>query len=118
MSGEESAARRVVRGRSRCRGCNGPFPRWVPRDRLCDDCRTRCATHDPRAVVPWRKLTEITLAVPLVLGGLLIVLLALATFPHWLMVTFELGPAAFLLYIGVFAIGSRIGRAMERLGFR
>ena len=55
---------------------------------------------------------------PLVLGGLLIVLLALATFPHWLMVTFELGPAAFLLYIGVFAIGSRIGRAMERLGFR
>lgn len=118
MLGERPEPRRARRGGSRCRGCNGPFARWVPGDRLCDDCRTRCAAHDPRAVVSWRKLTEITLAVPLVLGGLLIGLLALATFPHWLMVTFELGPAAFLLYIGVFAIGSRIGTAMERLGFR
>ena len=118
MPGERPEPGRARRGGSRCRGCNGPFPRWVPRDRLCADCRARCAAHDPRVIVSWRKLTEITLAVPLVLGGLLAVLLLLATFPHWLMVTFELGPAAFLLYIGVFVIGSRIGRAMERLGFR
>lgn len=66
----------------------------------------------------WPALLRISVAAPLGLAGLLGGLMLLAGFPHWLIVTFDLGPPWFVMYLGVFAIGAQIGRTMERLGLR
>ncbi len=102
----------------RCRGCNAPFRLYRPGDRVCRSCRGRFAAHDPELWLAWPALLRISVGAPLGLAGLLGGLMLLAGFPHWLIVTFDLGPLWFIMYLGVFAVGARIGLAMERLGLR
>lgn len=100
-----------------CAGCWTPMPATrLAGGSLCRACRRRLSIYRSDLRLGLRPALSIMLTASVMILGSIAVLALLATFPHWLIVTLDLGPAWFLSYFGVFYVGGRFARLLRRHG--